>query len=148
VHEWSLAEGIYQAILEFAKNHDVKKVLEVEIKVGELMQLDLDLMKEAILMLAQGSVMEEAEIKLTVEKAAFSCEKCGHEWNFEVAKKEIEQRVSKDKLIKNDSGSLDLPLHYIPGLVYALATCPKCGSSNILVVRGRDIKIQKITVEK
>lgn len=148
MHEWSLAEGIYRAVLEFAESHNVKKILEVEIKVGELMQLDLELMKEAIVTLAQGSIMEGAKIEFSVEKAEFRCEKCGYEWNFETAKKEIKRRISKDKLIKDEAGSLDLPLHYIPDLVYALAICPRCGSSNILVTSGRDVKIQKIMVKK
>jgi len=148
VHEWSLAEGIYRAALEFAEAQNVKEILEIEVGVGELMQLDLDIMKEAFHMLAKGSIMEGANIIFKIEKAEFKCEKCGYTWDFETAKEQIARNFSKDRLIKNEEGALDLPLHYMPDLIYALATCPKCGSSNFLVTQGREVKIRKIVVKK
>ncbi|MCD6457434.1 MAG: hydrogenase nickel incorporation protein HypA [Thermoproteales archaeon] len=148
MHEWSLAEGIYRAVIDFAEKSKAKKVIEIEVQVGELSNLDLELMKEAFHVLAKGSIAENAKINFKVEKVVFQCEKCGYEWGLKEALEQMRRSLNEDKHIVDEEGTLDLPIHYMPDLVYAFVTCPKCGSSNYKVVSGTGISIRKVVIEK
>jgi len=93
LHEWSLAEGIYRAVIDFAEKGKAKRVIEIEVQVGELSNLDLELMKEAFYVLAKGSIAENAKINFKVEKVVFQCEKCGYEWGLKEALKHCKARL-------------------------------------------------------
>ncbi len=142
MHEWSIAEGIIDSVLSFASEKNVKEIKEIMVAVGEISQLDIGIIDEAIKLLSKGTVLENTVIHYKVEPAVFTCRKCGSEWSFTSMKEQLENEV--DVKIKDTGGEEDLPLHYLPGLIYIYMQCPSCGSRDFEIKSGFGVKISKI----
>jgi len=142
MHEWSIADGIVNAITEYAKEHAIRKIKKVNLLVGELSILDTDILKEAINLLSKGTLLDGAKIVIETEHAKLKCLKCGYEWGFE----EVWEQIKNGLKIEDLEGGSDPPIHYLPELVYAFAACPKCGSSDFDVVSGMGVKVKSIEV--
>ena len=48
MHEWALAEAIINAAAEIAEKEGIIEVTQVEIRVGELQQVERDILKFAL----------------------------------------------------------------------------------------------------
>mgnify|MGYP000073556311 FL=1 len=146
MHEWGIAESIVRAVLEYAEGEGIKRVWEVVISVGELSQLDLEVLRYAAETLSKGTPLEGAVFKFDEEEARFKCNRCGWEWGFEDIKSSIEEKVGVR--VRDLEGGNDLPIHYMPELIYTYASCPKCGSSDFEVVSGMGVKIVRLRVDE
>ncbi|MEX0569000.1 MAG: hydrogenase nickel incorporation protein HypA [Candidatus Njordarchaeota archaeon] len=135
MHEWALAESIINAVVEVAKKENTDKVTEIDIVVGELQTIDLEILKYALDALREGTVASEAKINFIDEKPKLRCNVCGYEWIIEDLKE-----VMKSEEIES--------VHFIPELVHVFISCPNCGSSDFEVIAGRGIYIKSIRVEK
>lgn len=144
MHEWSIAEGIVRSVLSFMKKHGVSCVREVVVATGELAQLDTDVLKEAFKLLSEDTPLAGAELRVEVERARFVCNVCGAKWGLH----EIEDQLKSAPMIADETGEYDLPLHYMPELVYAFARCPRCGSRDFDVIAGMGVKVVRLVVEK
>jgi len=143
VHEWSLADAAVRSLLAFGEEKGFKRFIEVEISVGEIMEIDKEVFKEAFLMLSRGTILENANIIFSEEKASFRCNSCGNRWNMEKAEEVIEREVG----VEEEGGEIESPLHFMPELACALMRCPKCGSRDISVESGRDLSIKRVVAE-
>jgi len=141
MHEWSIADAVCRTVV---KSIGAKKVVKLEIRVGELAQLDVDLLREALEILAEGTPLQGAEIAIEVERAEMHCNKCGYECGLAELLSTIPASSPK---VADEGGTLDLPLHYYPNLVYALARCPRCGSRDFEVRGGKSVEIERIVIE-
>jgi hydrogenase nickel incorporation protein HypA/HybF len=65
VHETHLIEPIIKGISEHAKKEGGKAVTNVKIKVGVLTGVKEESFKETFVMLAKGTMLENAKIELT-----------------------------------------------------------------------------------
>jgi len=140
LHEWSIAESIVVSSAKIAQEHGASKVVKVYVKVGELSQLELEILKSATNELKRDyDVLKNAEFLFEIEEAVFKCLSCGFTWNFTNVKKRINEVFcgSSDK-------ECDNPVHYVPDLVNSFVKCPKCGSPDFEVVKGRGVYIAKI----
>ena len=122
MHEWALAESVISSVIKFAKEKKVE-IREVTISMGELQQVDRGVFDFALkeIMKAMGLNLK---IKLKNEKAIFKCKECGNEWNFEYKNLREEEKES---------------IHFIPETVHSYVKCPKCGSPDFIIKRGRGI---------
>ena len=66
MHESHLIEPIIKGISEHAEKEGAKKVTKVKIKVGDLNCVKEESFKETFGVLAKGTVLEGAEIEITV----------------------------------------------------------------------------------
>jgi len=123
MHEFSVSSEIVRTVLDTAEKNHGKRVLSIQLEIGELALLNLEQVTFWIQELFKGSVAEGAKIKVKIIKARISCGACGHEG-------------------KNSSGQKDLFQHLIP------LSCPKCGSTQIKVEKGRECTLKKIQVLK
>ena len=48
MHEWALAEAVISTASQIAKKEGIKEVKEVRIKVGELQQIERDILEFAL----------------------------------------------------------------------------------------------------
>jgi len=132
LHEWALAEGVIDTILDKFDLSE-KKILEVDIVLGELQQIDVEVFKFALRELSKDSPLKDAKFNIMVEKAEFKCNVCGYIWGFGDILK---------KLGFDESESI----HFLPETVHAFASCPKCGSRDFKIVRGRGIYLKKVKI--
>jgi len=133
MHEWALADGVISSILE---NVDLSKykIVSVEVVVGELQQIELDAFKFALETISKETPIKNAEFKITIEKAVLQCNVCGNEWFFEDALKNLGEEEAE-------------AVHFVPEAAHAFISCPKCGSSDFNIKKGRGLYVKNLIAE-
>ena len=132
MHEWALAEAVVSAVSNMAEKEGLKTVSAVNLKVGELQQIDIGIFKFALSQLSSGK-LKDARVNVTKARAKFKCRKCGHKWSFNKA--ELDESAKE-------------AIHFVPEIAHAYVRCPSCGSPDFEVERGRGVWIQSVEGEK
>jgi hydrogenase nickel incorporation protein HypA/HybF len=135
MHEWALADAIVRTVLDYAQREGASKVKAVKVVLGELQDVDAEIVKFAMEQLFAGTIAEGAEIEFEEEEAVFRCRNCGYEWKLKEVKENFDDRIRED-------------IHFIPEVVHSFLACPKCGSHDFEVVKGRGVYVAGIKIEK
>ena len=106
---------IAEGIAKIIKERNLGKV---RIRLGRLQGIDKEILISAIKQLTQ------AEIEVVEEEAELRCLSCGERW--------------KPRL----TGKEDEGIHFLPEVIFSIEKCPKCGSRDFEIVRGRGIWIE------
>jgi hydrogenase nickel incorporation protein HypA/HybF len=106
----------------------MKNVIEVTIRIGELQQIDMEAFKFALEQLS-GQYSIRARFKFKEEGVEFRCRVCGKTWPFERENLDPDAREA---------------IHFIPEVAHAFLRCPRCGSPDFEVVKGRGVWIESI----
>lgn len=133
MHEWSLAEAVLKSSVKEAKKRNLRKLLEVKIVLGELQGIEEEIVKFGLDSLKKGTIAEEADFIFINEKVTFKCRNCQNRWTLKEAN--INKHTIKESI------------HFVPEVVHSFIRCPRCGSPDFEVVRGRGIYIKEITGE-
>jgi len=128
MHEWALAEAIISAASEIAEKKGLKEVTEVKIKVGELQQLELDTLEFALSQL-KTTKFKNTKFEMETVKAQLRCRVCGHKWFF--SKEKLDEKVTE-------------AIHFVPEIAHTYIKCPKCGSPDFEILRGRGVWLESI----
>ena len=64
------------------------------------------------------------KFKFKKEKAVFKCKRCGEEWEFGTEGLGDDEKES---------------MHFLPETVHAFVKCPKCGSPDFIIKKGRGV---------
>lgn len=131
MHEWSLAQAVIYTAIEYQKKKKLKQITELEIKMGELQQIDIEIFKFALREIVQLKKMMGTKIKIETEKAVFECRVCGYKWDFSDSTK---------KLNKDEAEFI----HFIPEVAHIYLRCPKCKSPDFEVKKGRGVWVSSI----
>lgn len=145
MHEWTLASGIVLTAKKILAEKGYEKLKGIEVVVGELSQIDIDILRDALKTLFEEEFNEDVEIGMEVEKARLRCNTCGHEFGFQEAWEQLKQIFCPD----NEPGEeCENPIHYIPELAPSFIKCPKCGSVDLEIISGRGVWIKSLKVER
>jgi hydrogenase nickel incorporation protein HypA/HybF len=128
MHEWALAEAVLTATTQIATKEGIKEVTEVTIKVGELQQVELNILKFALSQLKPAN-LKNAKFHITRAKTTLKCRACGHTWFFK-----------KQKLDESTAEAI----HFVPEVAHTYIKCPKCGSPDFEIAEGRGIWLENI----
>jgi hydrogenase nickel incorporation protein HypA/HybF len=128
MHEWALAEAIVASVSEIAEKEGLKEVKKVRVRVGELQQVERDVLKFAFCQLKSGK-LRDALFNIRAEKARLKCRACGNQWGFN--KRKLDEYASE-------------AIHFVPEVAHTYIKCPKCGSPDFEIVRGRGVVIESI----
>jgi hydrogenase nickel incorporation protein HypA/HybF len=128
MHEWALAEAVIAAASQTAEKEGLKEVTQVKIKVGELQQIELDILEFALSQLKPAK-FKRSKFSIEIAKAELKCRVCGYKWIFE-----------KEKTDENAAEAI----HFVPEIVHAYIKCPKCGSPDFEILRGRGVWLESI----
>ncbi len=128
MHEWALAEAVISTVSQIAEKEDLKEVAEVEIKVGELQQIELNILEFA---LSQLKTLKLKNVKFHIKtvKAELKCRVCGHKWIFR--KEKMNEEVAE-------------AIHFVPEIAHTYIRCPKCGSPDFEILKGRGIWLESV----
>jgi hydrogenase nickel incorporation protein HypA/HybF len=132
MHEWALIEAVLAAASEAAEKEGLLEVSEVDLNVGELQSVDLEVLAFAFEQLRSGK-FKKATLKMETVKAEFQCRVCGHRWIF-----------GRENLDEDSAEAL----HFVPEVAHAFIKCPKCGSPDFEVLEGRGVWLTSIKGEK
>jgi hydrogenase nickel incorporation protein HypA/HybF len=119
MHEFSISDEIVRSVLDAVKEKNGKKVLSIQLEIGELALLNVEQVTFWIHELFKGSVAEGAKIKVRTIKARIRCESCG-----------FQGKVNQDR-----------PDPFGHAFLYS---CPKCHSFQIKVEKGRECQLKTI----
>jgi hydrogenase nickel incorporation protein HypA/HybF len=132
MHEWALAEGVISTAEKFANENNLTKVTEVVIMIGELQQVEHDILDFAFEQL-KTPLFKEANFILKSQPAKFKCRNCGNEWNFEA--QGFTEEVSE-------------AIHFVPEMAHVYIKCTECNSPDFEVAEGRGVWLATIKGEK
>ena len=132
MHEWALAEGVISTARKFAEENGLTKVTEVVVVIGELQQVEHDVLEFAFEQL-KTKLFEEATFVLKAQPAKFKCRNCGHEWTFKA--QGLSEEVSE-------------AIHFVPEMAHVYIKCTECGSPDFEVSEGRGVWLATIKGEK
>ncbi|MBM4400660.1 MAG: hydrogenase nickel incorporation protein HypA [Crenarchaeota archaeon] len=128
MHEWALAEAVITAAQQIAEKENLKEIKEVNIKIGELQQVEQDILRFALSQLKPAN-FKNAKFHIAKAKTTLKCRVCGHIWLFR-----------KQKLNENTAEAI----HFVPEVAHAYIKCPKCGSPDFEITKGRGIWLENI----
>jgi len=128
MHEWALAEAVISTVSQIAGKERLKEVTEVRIKVGELQQVELDILKFALSQL-ETPKFRNAKFNIETVSAELKCRVCGYKWIF-----------GKEGLNKDVAEAI----HFVPEIAHAYVKCPECGSPDFEILQGRGIWLESV----
>ena len=128
MHEWALAESVITAAKKIATKKELKEVKEIIVKIGELQQVEEDILVFAFNQLKDG-IFKKTNIIIIKAKTKLNCRLCGNKWTFK-----------KQNIDKTKSESI----HFVPEVAHAYIKCPKCGSPDFKITSGRGIWLERI----
>ncbi len=128
MHEWALAEAIISSVSQIAEKEGLKEVREVKIKVGELQQVEINILEFALSELKIAK-FKNAKFSIETVKAELQCRACGQKWSFTKSKLDIESAEA---------------IHFVPETVHAYIKCPRCGSPDFEVLQGRGVWLESV----
>jgi len=128
MHEWALAEAVIAAAQQIAEKEKLKEVKEVVIKIGELQQVEEDILRFALLQLKPAN-FKNAEFHIAKAETTLKCRVCGHSWLFK--KQKLDEDTAK-------------AIHFVPEVAHAYIKCPKCGSPDFEITEGRGVWLENI----
>jgi hydrogenase nickel incorporation protein HypA/HybF len=128
MHEWALAEGVISTATRFAEQNGLTEVTEVVVMVGELQQVEHEVLQFAFQQL-KTPLFKNAEFILKSQPARFRCRNCGHEWGFKT--EGMTEEVSE-------------AIHFVPEMAHVYIKCGECGSPDFEVTEGRGVWLATI----
>lgn len=87
MHELQVTERILDIVLRHAKANSVIKVLSIQLKIGELSDLENEWVQRYFDYLSKDTIAENAQLKIERTPVVMRCDSCSH--SFEVNIKEI-----------------------------------------------------------
>jgi len=128
MHEWALAEAVIRTTSQIAEKEGITNITEVNIRLGELQQVDVEIFKFALSQL-KTQELKEARFNIRKAEAKLRCRACNHEWVFSIDELDEEAREA---------------IHFVPEVAHTFMKCPKCGSPDFEIISGRGVWIESI----
>ena len=123
MHEAATSQLLADAVLREANERNATHVLRVEVEVGKLAFLEPDQISFWAEVYFQGTIAQEAELEIKLIDPIVSCQQCGY------------------------AGGIPATEHPTYHLVLPTFQCPRCGSSKIVVKRGRECLLRRVELE-
>ncbi len=129
VHEWALSEAIISYIEE---HHRGKKVLEISLGLGELQNIDEEILIFSLRELLKSKNMGDPKISVRRIPITLRCRSCGYTWSPNMS--ELSEELLE-------------VFHFVPETIHSYLRCPRCGSRDYEIVAGRGVYIEKLVIE-
>ena len=128
MHEWALAEAVIASVAEVAKREKLKQVTEVTVKIGELQQVEKEILVFALKQLKPIG-FNSTRFRVTKGKTKLKCRVCGNTWLFRRSKLDAETAEA---------------IHFVPEVAHTYIRCSRCGSPDFEIAEGRGIWLENV----
>ncbi|MCS7135597.1 MAG: hydrogenase maturation nickel metallochaperone HypA [Nitrososphaerota archaeon] len=122
MHEFSVVLNLIEKVVEEAKKRDAKRVIEVELDVGQLSFLNPEQMRFAYNVLSKDTILENSNLIINTVDARVRCGVCGFD--------------GKPDYADDASYHISAPLFL----------CPICGNP-VEVIEGKGCIIKRVRLE-
>jgi len=129
VHEWALSESIVSYIEESYRG---KKILEISIGLGELQNIDEEILVFSIKELFKLRKLGDPKISVKRIPTKLRCRSCKYTWSPNLS--EIPEELIE-------------VFHFVPEAIHSYLRCPRCGSRDYEILSGRGVYIEKVVFE-
>lgn len=85
MHEFSMVSQLVEKVVEEARKRGAKRVVEVELEVGQLSFLNPEQMLFAYRILTKGTILEKSRLTIRTVEAHVRCRLCGFDGKPEYA---------------------------------------------------------------
>ena len=120
----TVAQSAVKIALEESEKEDAKRILLIEIAIGELSLISEEQLEFWIKEFLKGTIGEDTEVAILKEPGIIKCNECGEESRVEM---------------END------PYYHF---TVPRFDCLNCGSSNTFIFKGREMSVKRIRVER
>ena len=124
MHELSIASQIWESVAKAARQHGGGRVLSIKLELGELNLIEEEQLRFWIGELGKRDGSPEVKLEITAVKGRVHCNECGAEGEPGLP-----------------GGELD---HFVP----LVMSCRACGSRNIAVAGGRELRVVSAEIER
>ncbi|MFC1517918.1 hydrogenase maturation nickel metallochaperone HypA [Candidatus Margulisiibacteriota bacterium] len=83
MHELSIIENIFKVIEKAASENDIKKISQVNLKIGKLQQVVPDLLQSAFEVVSKDTLANEAKLVFEEVPVKVKCRSCQKEFGVE-----------------------------------------------------------------
>jgi hydrogenase nickel incorporation protein HypA/HybF len=128
MHECALAEAVIKAASDIAEKEKLTNVTEVNVKIGELQQVEREILQFALQQLKPAN-FKKVKFKISQAKTQLKCRNCGDTWQLQ--KQKLEPTIRE-------------AIHFVPEAAHSYIKCPRCGSPDFEITQGRGIWLQNI----
>jgi hydrogenase nickel incorporation protein HypA/HybF len=133
MHEWALAEAVVSSVERLYEDNGARKVLAVDVLVGELQHIDMEVFRLGLDSLLDGRPFGPEVFQFHTEKASFRCRSCKREWTLEQHTELSEEEREA--------------IHFLPEAAHVYMRCPSCGSPDFVPEKGRGVRIRSVDLE-
>lgn len=126
MHGLGIASSIVKTVLKSLKSYDVKKVLSVDVEVGELMGIHPEELKYGFEIASKDSILEGVGLNVQIKPAEIKCPGCGYEG-----------RSKPFSISSHEHNHVPLPS----------PQCPKCEGFAVEVLEGKTLTVKNLEVE-
>ncbi len=130
MHEWAVAEGIVEALVERGRKEGAKRITGFRLILGEIQGVEEEALRFALRELSRGTMLEGAEVTVERERGRVGCRGCGFEW------------------FPGEGSGEEEALHFLPDLLPLFLKCPRCGSVDLEIRGGRGIWVSSLEIER
>ncbi len=131
VHEWALAEALIEYLRNYMKSVNGRYVEKLVIGLGKLQSIDKEIFSFALTELLKQEGIIVNSIEFVEEDILFKCRKCGYLWKIDL--NEFDEWIRES-------------IHFVPEAVHSFIKCPRCGSHDFEVVRGRGVRVLEVVI--
>ncbi|MFQ6136676.1 MAG: hydrogenase maturation nickel metallochaperone HypA [Candidatus Hydrothermarchaeales archaeon] len=121
MHEFFVATEIVNTVLHSIEGHKVKKVLNIELEVGELTSVNPEQLKFCFDAATKETSLEGSELNIIKKAASIKCNSCSYR------------------------GTLKTPQIHLWRIDFI---CPKCESFGIEILSGNELTVKNIKIEE
>lgn len=79
MHELSIASTVLENVLEFVDAHEIKKVLQVRLLIGELVRLEAEQLRFCYDAITRQSPLEDSILEIEMMPAQVNCPHCSYQ---------------------------------------------------------------------
>ena len=148
MHEFAVANQIFESCIETANHHQVPQILEINVELG-----DFTLIVEEMLIYSfnvcrqQSPITTEANLVITRTPGVIQCNDCKK--TSEIWFNEEQQEVPQENADELDLFSQKVHLNKdLRMMNLNLFKCKHCNSRNTDLISGKEIRVKNIKVQE
>jgi hydrogenase nickel insertion protein HypA len=148
MHEFAVADQIFQSCIQTANYHKVDKIIEINIELGDFTLVVEELLIYSFnVMKKQSPVTEESELLITRTPGVIECNDCKK--TSEIWFNEEQEEIPEEEADELDQFTQKIHLNKdLRFMSVNLFRCKHCKSRNTNLISGKDIKVKNIKVQE